>query len=446
MKIGELFVALGFQADNKKLSDFNNNMGAAKVNALAVKAAVIGATFAVLKFTDATLQYAVSLKNFAVQTGLSVMELEKWRFVSEQNDVSGQELISTIKGIQSAQAQIKLGAGNIKPWQLLGISPNEDPFTVLKQLRERVKNLDPALAANVLSQLGVGQNFLNVLKASNLEFDKLNEKFLLTKNETLDLLALNRAFKDIIFSLRGLRNRFVALSSKPLLAILKAVKNVTLFILDLIFKLVDLGNRFTFLKKIILVAAALIAASFFPVTAAVAAVIAIVDDLYTFFQGGESIIGRFVDMFNFEPIIEAVNELMPVLKDLASFLGDVLGPVFSKGLTLAINAAKMAVEGWILLITNAIKLITKFLGFIKPIAVKGIELIKEIPSAINRADPESMKLDRNVKNSQVNNNNNNIAINVNGARSPEATADAVSSELQNQLNKAYFQTPNFGVA
>ena len=82
-----MFVALGFQVDQKKISQFSNSMGNAKIQALGVAAAVTTAAFAVIKFSDAAVRYAVELKNFAVQTGLSVSELERWRFVAEQNDV-----------------------------------------------------------------------------------------------------------------------------------------------------------------------------------------------------------------------------------------------------------------------------------------------------------------------------------------------------------------------
>ena len=253
MKIGELFVALGYdieQSDQNKIQKFELGLSTAKVKAVALATAVTVTTQKIIQFSDAAIKYAVNLKNFAIQTGLSVRELEKWRFVAERNDVSGEELINTIKGIQKAQAEIRLGTGNIRPWQLLGIDPNENPFEILEQLRSTVKNLEPALAASVLSQLGVSQNFLNILKVSNLEFDKLNEKFLLTEKETKDLLDLNRTVKNLIFSVRGLRNRLFAISTVSLKKIINAFKNATTLILDVVVKVKELTEKFSFLRNI----------------------------------------------------------------------------------------------------------------------------------------------------------------------------------------------------
>lgn len=447
LKIGELFVALGFKADQKKLSTFEGGLQNAKIKAVALTAAITGTTFAVLKFTDATLKYAVQLKNFAVQTGLSVQQLEKWRFVAEQNDVSGAELINTIKGIQRAGAEIKLGTGNIRPWQLLGIDPNDDPFTTLEKLRVKVKDLDPALAASVLSQLGIGQNFLNILKSSNLEFDKLNEKFLLTKKETKDLIALNKTFKDVIFSLRGLRNRMVAISAKPLEKVAKAVKNIAKFIIDLVHGITDVLNRFTFLKKVVLIAATAIAAFFFPVTAGIIALMVIIDDLYVFLQGGESLIGDFIKLFDFTSMIVELKKLKPEFEALLEFIVSKLGPALKIGLVGAMKVVKIAIEGWVLLLTNAFKLINKTIGFIQGFNLSELKSRFTTDRRTGALKTNDLNINPSLSNTPSNqnvNNNNNVNINVNESATPALTAKKLGEELSLQLSNAYHQTPVFG--
>ncbi|MCK5611972.1 hypothetical protein KAR91_59430 [Candidatus Pacearchaeota archaeon] len=455
MKIGELFVALGFQVDQKKIDNYNVGLSTTRLKALSVAAAISAATLAVVKFSDASVRYAVTLKNFAIQTGLSIDALERWRFVAEQNDVSGEELINTIKGIQRAQAEIKLGAGNIRPWQLLGINPNDNPFTILEKIRGSIKNLDPALAASVLGQLGIGQNFLNILKASNLEFDKLNEKFLLTKQERQDLIALNRVFKDVIFSLRGLRNRLFSINAGPLTKVAKAVKNVASFIIDATIKIRELAERFSFLGKVLSVGAAAIAAYFFPITAGVIAVIAIIDDLYIFLQDGESIIGDFVSLFNFGPFLAELEKIKPKLKSLVDFIVSDVGPVLKEVFLVVFDLITVSIQGFVTALTGALSLLNKVVDIGKNIgeffssdetfkkkSSNILDIIKSGPSGI---DTTSSII--NNKNAQSSNKvTNNINVNVNGATSPTQTANAVIDSLQSQLNNAYFQTPNLGAA
>lgn len=407
MKIGELFVQLGFKGDARKVDEFGGGLQNAKMNALAFKAAIAATGFAVFKFTESITKYSVELKNFAIQTGLSVQELEKWRYAAEMNDVTGEELISTIKNIQSAQTEIKLGGGNVRPWQLLGIDPNENPFQVLESVRARIKDLDPAIASSILGQMGIGQNFINVLKAGSLEFDKLNKKFLLTEKETQSLLELNKAFKDMLFSLRGIRNRIGAISAKPLQDILRAVKNAATAILDFSFYIRDLFNQFSMLRNIVLAVAIGIGLYFAPITSIIVGIIAVIDDLYVYLNGGKSVIGGFVDVFT-----KGIQKIRDFLQPLIDML---------------------------LKAVDLIKLVSNPIG----------KVFGDVKESLNNPIFGTQQGSPNVSNmlSKSNTtNNNSIEINVNGSGSPEETARSISDRLQSELNQAYYQTPVSGIA
>jgi hypothetical protein len=405
LKIGELFVALGFKVDQPKIDYWNQGLENSRKKALKVAAAATAASFAIIKLSDSAVRYAVVLKNFAVQTGLSVAELEKWRRVAEMNDVSGGELIETIKGIQSAQSEIRLGGGNIRPWQLLGISPNENPFRILEQVRESIKNIDPAIAASVIGQMGIGQNFLNILRLGNLEFDKLNEKFILTNKEQKDLITLNRSFKDLIWSVRGLRNRIFAINAGPLIKIAKAMKNVASFTMESIENFKNLSSKFDFIKKILSVVTLGIAAYFSPITAGVLLAIAAIDDLYVFLKGGESIIGDFIDAFTLGPLIEDSEKLLSIFKDISEAMFDIVNSNLMKGLN------------------------------------KTIELFKKLKLS-NLSGNTNIKGTKPTTSSIINN----INVSVTESATPKQTAKAVLDKMQMQFNDTYFQTPNLGVS
>lgn len=453
MKIAELFVKLGIESDSNKLKQFDKGLLDAKINAIALTASITALAYGLQKVISASLSSAVSLKNFALQTGLSTQELQKWKYIAEQNDVSGEELITTLQGIQQAQAAIKMGGGNVRPFQLLGISPNENPFTVLEQLKSKIKDLDPALATNIMTQLGVGKNMLNILKGANIEFKELNKQFLLSQNEQKNLLILNKTFKDLFFSLGGLRDKLVALVSPELNRFLKAVKNNFLTFLDIGNGILELKERFSGLFKIIAVIAVGIFAYFSPITALILAIIAIVDDLWVAFHGGDSVIGSIIDwLMKFDiirGIVKFVSNEFKFLFNLLKFIVDIV-PFFIKKF-LEINLIKNIINGWtegfkflLDILLNIYSIIGKFLGNkLDKIFKFDFEALK---SKIITNDAEKNAIN-NINNSNASNSNtNNINITVNGGDGDgKNIAEDIKNSLTKQLNKAYYTRSASGV-
>lgn len=322
MNIGELFVSLGFKADTSKLDKMKEGMESAGKKALALKIAVVATVVAVEQLVAASMHSAESLHNFSLQTGLSIQQLQKWSYIAEQSGIAGDSVVQAVQGIQQAQASIKLGGGNLRPFQLLGISPYEDPFKVMEQLKNKIKGMDPAIATNILSELGVGQEFLSVLRGGNVEFTKLNKQFTMTKKETDNLVKLNQAWKDLWFSLKGVRDRLTAINFKPFLDFVRAVKNSVLLVFELSMKFFDLYNSSKRLQGIFIILGAIMLIAFAPVTAIIIAIILILDDLWTGLHGGDSVtrdILKWWDRFKAaHPIIVDLIKIIGLLT--ASFL------------------------------------------------------------------------------------------------------------------------------
>lgn len=228
MKIGELFIALGFQVEGlPKLDDTDRKMRGATINAGALALAVNSVNYAFLRMVEGARGAAVEFKNFALATGLSADELKKWQQAAEINDVTAKEMTDTVKNLQGLSAEVRLGRGNIAPFQLLGISPNQDPFTILRQLRERIKELPPDIARVIAGQMGISDNIFQMLRQATVEFDRLEERYRLTAQEQTALIRLNRAWKDLIFSVKSLRDKFASDFAPVLTMITKGLKAAT---------------------------------------------------------------------------------------------------------------------------------------------------------------------------------------------------------------------------
>ena len=225
MKIAEFFAELGFDIKGDvKLADVDKALSRISMDAIPVLSAVAGMNVGFAALADAALKAVVGFKNFDLQTGLSLEKLRAWQHLAQVNDVSPEALADTIKGLQSAQAEIRLGRGNIAPWQLLGISPNTDPFTVLELLRKKIQTLPPDMARVIAGQMGIGDQMFQMLRNANKEFDQLDRRLILTEKEFRGMKEVNRAWQDFTFALAALRDRIVSQFHEPMLVAVKLLR------------------------------------------------------------------------------------------------------------------------------------------------------------------------------------------------------------------------------
>ena len=337
MNVGELFVTLGIKGRGLgTLKDISKRIADLPVDAAAAIAGMAGISFELGKMTEEALHTAVSFQAFTNQTGLSWQQLQRWQIVAEQANVSAETMATSISTLERNLAEIRLGRGNIAPFQMLGISANQNAFAVIEQLRTRIKGLNPATATNLISQMGLSPDMINVLRLSDRQFGEFaNHVHGINERQQQDFLKAKMAIvqfgQSFRYTMFGIVSDFVQVYEKSL-----QFKNV----------LIGLG-----------VVATAVAAYFFPITASIAALILVLDDLAVYFVGGKSLTGEgikgikkfFTDLasvfqntswFNkfwqFESILSKIVDSMDKLAGLAS--GNwlpVLGSLMAPGLALA---------------------------------------------------------------------------------------------------------------
>ncbi len=278
MNIGELFVTLGVKGKGLgTLKDVAKMVADLPVDAAAAIAGMAGISFELSKMAEEALATSVAFQAFSNQTGLSWQELQKWQNVAEQANISAQSVAQSVSTLERNLAEIRLGRGNVAPFQILGISPNQNAFAVIEQLRSRIKNLNPATATNLISQMGLTPDMMNVLRLTDHQFTEfanhvhgINERqqqdFLKSK---LALVQLGQTFKYYIFGIIG---DFSAVINKAM--------------------------QFKDVMKQLGIAALALAAYFFPVTASIAALLLVLDDLAVYSVGGKSLFGEGIKGFD----------------------------------------------------------------------------------------------------------------------------------------------------
>lgn len=279
MKIGEFFVQLGVNADSRKLKDFIGDMGQLQVGALANIASVAALTAELVKLGTEAINASVGFQLFQNTTGLSWKELQRWQIVAQQANVSAETVASSVTALQRQIAEVKLGRGNIAPFQLLGVAPT-DAFDVLNKLRDRIRGLDAATATNIITQMGLSPEMINVLKLSDQEFLKLSKTVRgLTTDQEQQFLRTKQALVQL-----GMAFKYTGF-------------DIVSHFLSAIEKFMTYMNRSPEAVKLMIGSLGLLAVALFPVQAAIVALLLVLDDLAVYFTGGKSITGEAVEGF-----------------------------------------------------------------------------------------------------------------------------------------------------
>ena len=217
MTIGELLVKLRFSITGEQnLSVIENRLQTAGNLAGALATRLTIATTALGVIAYKALNASVALSKFQQVTGISSRDLQQWQYAAAKFGVAGDEVATTFKNIEQAQAGIALGEGNIAPWQLLNIDPRQDPRKVLLDIHDRIQGMQPAMARFVTSQMGIGEDMFVFLSQANIQYGELNKKFEASEEENKRLMKLNGRIEQFKTKLLDLGIKIFSHFQKPL--------------------------------------------------------------------------------------------------------------------------------------------------------------------------------------------------------------------------------------
>jgi hypothetical protein len=303
-----------------------------------------------IKLVNDAFGEALELKKFSADTGANIEEMQRWKAVADQMSGSGAAVAESIRAITSNQEKIKLGQGNISGYQLLGIDPRQDPFEVLEQLRKKTQGLSQAMKKNVLGQFGVSGDMISTLDMTNEEFDRMAKRAWVISPSSVE--GMNKA-RGSLSELKNMVSFFKAeIATKLSPVITRIVKSFTDWarqnkegIIKGIQKAFEVVQRFVqmivraamyidkLIKSTIGWKAAIIAivgvlalmnAGFLlsPIglfTAAIILLVAVLEDLQVYSEGGDSLFGVLVKQF--PGLIGIIKPFADTLRDILSLIG-----------------------------------------------------------------------------------------------------------------------------
>lgn len=176
MNLGEFFVQLGVKSDKGEVDDFSRSIRGMTSSTIAGMFALTGLSVGFVEMFSHTINLANGLGLFRSETGLSVMELQKWQQAAQQFGISSDAVTSSIMGISDAITKItKTGGGGAASMAFgrLGVSwSSRDPFAVMKQLRERYQGMkDKNEFRMFASQLGVSPEMSRLFALPEKDFN-----------------------------------------------------------------------------------------------------------------------------------------------------------------------------------------------------------------------------------------------------------------------------------
>ncbi len=312
MKVGEIFMSLGFDVDDRKLDNFDDKIKSLTANMARLALGAVAAVYAVDRFVQSSIRGAAALRNFNIQTGLSADELQRWQAAGTLSNIalSADDVTASIIALTQNLAQIRLGGGNVAPFQLLGIDiANQDAFSVLKQVRESIQGLDRPTAVNLLQQMGINPGMLNTLLLSQERFDELAESMTRTRATTAALEKLGDVNAKFHRSLSLLKDELVAKYTPAIIRLFDAVTllagaiaNVVMDVYGLASSLGDAGEAW----KLFAIGVGVAMAALMPLRTTLAAIFLLLDDIATYKRGGKSLIG---DALN-GGVISQINDII----------------------------------------------------------------------------------------------------------------------------------------
>ena len=306
---------------NKTLINIRKEVIGAVVGMISLSGAV--------KAVTAAMGDALELKKFSDATGASTDKMQQWRAVADQVSGSGVAVGESIKAIVSNQDKIKLGQGNISGYQLLGIDPRNDPYEVLKQIRDKTAKLEPGMRRNIIGMFGVSTDLISTLNLTNAQFDKMAARAYVISPAMIDGMNRARASMEtvknaVLYFTADLATKLGPAIEKVSTWLIRFVQFVERGVL-MIDKLVrsTIGWK-TAITAIIAVLAVMNAGFLLsPIglfTMAIILLMAVMEDLYVYSKGGKSLFGVLLQKF---PVIP--NVFGDIVKDLKTIFDLIFG-------------------------------------------------------------------------------------------------------------------------
>ena len=349
--------------------------------------ALTGAAFALNKLTNELVQSNQAMLNLTRTTDIAQSTFQKWGGIGKLLGV--EDVDQQLAGLNQRLFDLMLTGQGARGFQLAGVNPiGQDANGVLEQLRARISGMNDTAASYLLQQMGLDPKMLHLLRMSREEFESLGQtikKYQLTADQSNQIQQMNMQLQIAGIKLKYLKDKAILAIMPYWVKLVESFARVTEFLINIatwvnknakgwlvLFGVIakgqvtftKFGNFFkglltvfnSIISKIPIFGAAvtrlggIFARAFLPLTAAYL----VLDDLATYFEGGDSLTGRVIDWMqntgtDFSNIFgqimggDVTGGLSALVEKLIDVLNDILNSV-SRILDILLNV--LTFGGW----------------------------------------------------------------------------------------------------
>jgi hypothetical protein len=267
--IGELFIELGFDVDDKSLKSFNDSIKTGMGDLLKFSAVATGALYSLNKFIAQSLQGATALSNYSSVTGQSTEAIRNWYAVlaggvnPAVNDIN--QVIDAFRSMNDILVDINVnGKGPSGAFNRLGINSTfgKNAEQILEELRQNLatnyaSSLGVAGTNKLMKEIGVSDFMIKGLQLSGGDFRNRAANNTLTDNELKKISDFDKAIAKALYNYDLWRGRVTADIAPTLIQWLQNLTPVIGAFGDAL--VIALGAMKPFIQEILIGGAAVIA-------------------------------------------------------------------------------------------------------------------------------------------------------------------------------------------
>lgn len=348
--VTELVTKFMFVGNTAPLAQYNAQLGASikLIASFAAAAATTGAAIAL--WATHVLEGVDALGDLSAETRVTVAEIQELGFAAQLSGSSSEALQASLRGLSSTAGLAANGMGRgAEIFKKLGINVRDANGQVktsaqlLDEIRQRMNALNMSLDERraFATRLGIDGSLVQYLSRTDAEMAKLiaraKELGTLTQEQAEAAGAYNDSLDVMRYAMTAIKQQ-IAVGLAPALTglaetvtdlladnkdwIVNGIRATTVFIGELLKMLMRLlpvlavvGAAFVAAKLYLMGFAGIMAVVTSPIvltTAAIVALILVVDDLIVAFKGGNSLIGDFFKNFLGIDLSKVIDQLKSV--------------------------------------------------------------------------------------------------------------------------------------
>lgn len=228
MEVGEFFISLGVDGarGSETLGGFIKQMAALRLTSLTAVGAITEVANVWRNSITQSVNAELALRQFNAQSDVSMTTLKKWEAIGYAAHVSTDLVSGSLGRLSTALLNIRMGAGNRAPFNLLGINPDQSIEGVIAGLigKAHESAISRTAMTKFLGEMGMAPDMMYLFRANNLnELEVAGRPAILSAKQQADMDRQIVSAQKLSAAWVGVKNALADISTGPLISLFSAM-------------------------------------------------------------------------------------------------------------------------------------------------------------------------------------------------------------------------------